>query len=317
MDARTIATGIATTPLERYREAERALWFRYGLAPAERFVDIGRPPGRIRVLEVGLGDPVLFVHGLLGPDAWAPLVRELRGFRCLVLDRPGWGFSSPIDYSRTSYGSLVSDVLRGALDGLGVERAHVVGGSGGTLWTLRFAAADPSRVRSVTLIGAGPVHADTPIPSWLRLMASPLGALMVRRTSVKMLRSLLRSAGHGASLDDGRIADELIAWRLAASRETDAMPSERAMLRDALVSWPRGRWRENVLFNDAELRTIAHRTLYIHSEADAAGPIALARRIVALLPRAELHAVEGLSHEPWLEEPAGIAERIAEFLRAA
>ena len=304
MDARTIATRILSTRVERYREAERALWSRYGLAPAERFVDLGRPLARIRVLEVGLGDPVLFVHGLLGPDAWAPLVRELRGFRCLVLDRPGWGFSSSIDYSMTSYGSLVADVLRGALDGLGVERAHVVGGSGGTLWALRFAAADPSRVRRVTLIGAGPVHA-----TWPCRLAPADGvtsrALMIRRTSVKMLRSLFRSAGHGASLDDGRIADELIAWRLAASRETDAMPNERAMLRDALVSWPRGRWRENVLFDDAELRAIAHPTLYIHAEADAIGPIALARRVVELLPRGELHAIEGASHEPWLEERPG------------
>ena len=315
MDAGAIATPTAPTRAERYREVERALWTRYGLAPTEQFVDLDRPMARIRVLEVGFGEPVLFVHGLLGPDAWAPLVRDLRGFRCLVLDRPGWGLSSPIDYARTSYGSLVADVLRGVLEGLGIARAHVVGGSGGTLWVLRLAAAHPSRVGRVTLIGAGPLLATLAVPSWLRLMASPLGALVVRHTSGEMLRSLLRSVGHGASLDDGRIPDELIAWRLAASRETDAMRGERAMLRDALVSWPRGRWRSGVLLDDAELRAISHSTLYVHAKADPVGPIGLARRIVELLPRGELHAVEGASHEPWLEDPAGLAERITEFLR--
>ena len=315
MDARTIAARIAPTRVERYREAERGLWMRYGLAPAERFVDLERPPARVRVLEVGLGEPVLFVHGLLGPDAWAPLVRELRGFRCLVIDRPGWGLSSTIDYASASYASLVADVLRGVLDGLAVGRAHVVGASGGTVWALRFAAAFPSRVGRVTLIGAGPVHADMAVPSWLRLVASPLGALLARRTSMEMLRSMLRSAGHGASLDDGRIPEELIAWRLAASRDTDAMRSERAMLRDALVSWLNGRWRSGVLFDDVGLRAISHPTLYVHAEADPVGPIALARRIVDLLPRGELHAVAGASHEPWLEDPAGIADRITKFLR--
>jgi hypothetical protein len=76
----------------RYRRAERAFWDHYGLAPAERFVEVGSPPARLRVQEVGSGAPVLLVNGTGGPGAYfAPLLRELQGFRCLVLDRPGWG----------------------------------------------------------------------------------------------------------------------------------------------------------------------------------------------------------------------------------
>ena len=30
---------------------------------------------------------------------WAPLIRELPGFRGLLVDRPGWGLSSPVDYA--------------------------------------------------------------------------------------------------------------------------------------------------------------------------------------------------------------------------
>ena len=104
----TLTTTAGPTSAERYLDAERTLWTRYGLAPAERFVELREPRARLRVLDIGFGEPVLFVHGLLGPDAFAPLVRELRDFRCLVLDRPGWGRSTRVDYASSRHGPLVA-----------------------------------------------------------------------------------------------------------------------------------------------------------------------------------------------------------------
>jgi pimeloyl-ACP methyl ester carboxylesterase len=268
------------------------------------------------VLDIGFGEPVLFVHGLLGPDAFAPLVRELRDFRCLVLDRPGWGLSTRVDYASSQYGLLVTELLKGVLIGLGVDRAHVVGASVGTLWALRLAAAHAERVDRVVLIGAGPLLDELSVPAWLRLMASPLGALMSRNTSLETLRSILRQGGHAESLDDGRIPDELLAWRLAASRDTEAMRSERDMLRDSLISWPTGRWRTGALFAAPELRAIQQHTLYLHSAADPAGPLDIARRVADLLPHGRLDAIPGQSHEPWLEDPGGVATRVTSFLQA-
>jgi len=105
--------------VERYRRAERAFWDSYGLAPAERFVEVGSPPARLRVQELGSGAPVLFVNGTGGPGAYfAPLLRELHRFRCLVLDRPGWGLSSPVDFSGRPYRTVTSELLRQTLDAL-------------------------------------------------------------------------------------------------------------------------------------------------------------------------------------------------------
>lgn len=315
--SQTLATTADRTRAQRYRDSERALWTRYGLAPTERFVDVDSPSTRVRVLDIGFGEPVLFVHGLLGPDAFAPLVRELRDFRCLVLDRPGWGLSTRVDFASSRHGSLIANLLKDVLVGLGLDRAHVVGASVGTLWALRFAEAHPECVDRVVLIGAGPLLDELHVPPWLRLMASPLGALMSRNTSLETLRSILRRAGHAESLDDGRIPNELLAWRLAASRDTEAMRSERAMLRDSLISWPTGRWRAGTLFAPPELRTIPHHTLYMHAAADPVGQIDVARRITDLLPHGELDIVEGHSHEPWLEDPRGVASRVTSFLQAA
>ena len=90
--------------IQRYREAERRFWNHCGLEPKERFIELDSPAARLRVLEVGSGETILFVHGTAGAGpVWAPIAKELEGFRCLFLDRPGWGLSSAIDYSRSEY----------------------------------------------------------------------------------------------------------------------------------------------------------------------------------------------------------------------
>ena len=125
---------------DRYREAERSLWTYYGLEARERFVELSSPPVTMRVVEVGSGPPVLFIPGTGGTGPyWGSLVRSLTGFRCLMLDRPGWGLSTRLDYSSADYGATVAHLLRGVLDALEIARAHVVGASIGDLWALRLA----------------------------------------------------------------------------------------------------------------------------------------------------------------------------------
>ena len=85
----TKGSALHDSRIDRYREAERVLWSRYGLQPTEHFVEVGSPPVRIRVLEIGAGPPLLFAHGTAGSGpAFASLIQELLDFRCLVFDRP-------------------------------------------------------------------------------------------------------------------------------------------------------------------------------------------------------------------------------------
>jgi pimeloyl-ACP methyl ester carboxylesterase len=50
----------------------------------------------------------LVIPGTAGTGPyWGAFVRALDGVRCLLLDRPGWGLSTPLDYSSVEYGSAV------------------------------------------------------------------------------------------------------------------------------------------------------------------------------------------------------------------
>jgi pimeloyl-ACP methyl ester carboxylesterase len=312
MASTAIAATSAGARIERYREAERELWDHYGLEPNERFLDLDSPAARLRVLEVGSGDPVLFVHGTVGPGSWPSLIHELPGFRSIVLERPGWGLSSAIDFSRQEYKTLVADVLRGALDALELERADVVGGSIGNVWALRLAAQHPSRVGRIVLMGGGPIVSEVGVPGIIRLLASPAGALMVRLPDKPArVRSILRQSGHGASLDAGRVPDEFVDWRVAVGGETHSMRHEREMV-CAIVKGKS--YRPGLTFEDAELAAIRQPTLHVYGTADPVGSADIWRRVAGVLPRGKLRLVEGAGHMPWFDDPSQVAAEVSRFL---
>lgn len=267
------------------------------------------------MLEVGSGETILFVHGTAGAGpVWAPIAKELEGFRCLFLDRPGWGLSSAIDYSRSEYQTLVVDVLTGTLDALGVESAHVIGGSIGNLWALRLAQARPSRVDRVVLIGGGPLFSEIDVPAIIKLLASPLGAVMARLPEKQArVLSIVRGNGHGASLDAGRM-DEFIEWRVALGRETDSMRHERDMVR-SIVEWRQGSFRPGLLMKDEEVVGIDQPTLMVYGTEDPVGNVEKWEHFIDLLPQGVFRVVDGSGHMPWLDDPVRIGGLVGGFLR--
>lgn len=303
-----------TVAERRYRAAEHAVWSHYGLEPSERIVELDRPAVRLRVLELGAGDPVLFLPGSAGTGAsWAPLIGELSGRRCVLVDPPNSGLSSRLDYADREYREVIAALLAALVDALELDRTHVVGSSLGNVSALRLAAARPEGVGRVVLLGAGPLLPESGVPAILRAIASPLGAVMTRLPASRpAARGFLRQIGHGPSLAAGRIPDELINWRVALDRDTDTRRRERDMVR-ALVSWRTG-LRPGLAFDKAELAAIPHPVLLMFGTADPTGTAGVCRRAVELLPRGELQLLDGAGHLPWLDAPGAVADEIDRFL---
>ena len=308
---RMTATPSADSTMSAYEEA---WWEKYGLEPRQTFVEIGAPQARLRVLEVGKGEPIVFIHGTAGSGpVWAPLVARLEGYRCLLLDRPGWAPSSPVDFSASSYRDVVTRVLKGVLTGLGVNRAHLVGASIGDLWALRLAQAQPERVDRVVLIGGAPLFSENEVPKIIRVIASPLGAVMTRLPEKRgQLKSISRANGHGASLDAGRMED-FLAWREALGRDAQPMRNEREMVR-TIVDWRKGSFSPGLRLDEAELSAIDNPTLMVYGSEDPVGSVDVWTRFTSLLPDAKLVVLDGLGHVPWLDEPDLVATEVRRFL---
>ena len=109
----------------------------------------------IHYQQLGKGRNLVLVHGLLGNLAFwyfSVLPQLVEGFRVCVYDMRGHGRS---EMSQSGYSSAdMAEDLRGLMDHLGMEQAHVVGHSFGGAVALHYAANCPERVLSLTLADA-------------------------------------------------------------------------------------------------------------------------------------------------------------------
>lgn len=118
---------------------------------------------RLRVSEVGSGDPVLLVNGLGGClESWQPLTDRMPGRTFVSVDHPGTGLSE-VSSSALSM-SECADLYAGVLDELGHSRVDVLGFSFGGAVAQEFAHRYPSRTHRLVLVstafGLGSVPAD-------------------------------------------------------------------------------------------------------------------------------------------------------------
>lgn len=161
------------------------------------------------VVDEGKGPVVLLLHGF--PDSsrlWRHQIPALTGagYRVIAPDLRGFGKSSrPVGVEHYAMPSLVGDVV-GLLDGLGVDRAHVVGHDWGAALAWATAAVLPQRVRSLTAISVGhpAVFATLPIEqherSWYMLLFQFEGTAeaLLTRHDWALFRALMRNQGDTA-----------------------------------------------------------------------------------------------------------------------
>src|SRR3989440_7656376 len=107
--------------------------------------------------ETGSGAPVVFVHEFAGDyRSWEPQMRYFaRRYRCIAFNARGWPPSEvPQDAARYSQ-ARASDDIRAVLDGLKIDKAHIVGLSMGGFATLHFGFTYPQRALSLVIGGCG------------------------------------------------------------------------------------------------------------------------------------------------------------------
>src|SRR5260221_7292155 len=115
--------------------------------------------------ERGAGPAVLFVHEYGGScRSFDMQVEAFRArHRCVVFNARGYPPSEvPASVGSYSQYHAVADI-GSVLDGLAVQRAHLVGVSMGAASALQFTLKEPGRVLSATLVGIGSGSDDPPL----------------------------------------------------------------------------------------------------------------------------------------------------------
>lgn len=112
---------------------------------------------RLYVEETGTGTPILFLHEFAGDHrAWEPQVRHFsRANRCVTYAARGY-LPSDVPSDPEAYGqeAALADAIA-ILDGLGLEKAHIVGHSMGAYTALHVGLRHPDRCLSVSALGCG------------------------------------------------------------------------------------------------------------------------------------------------------------------
>ena len=106
--------------------------------------------------EAGTGIPVVFVHEFAGDyRSWEGQMRYFSArYRSITFSARGY-LPSDVPEDENAYGQDVQvDDLKGLLDALGIDKAHVVGLSMGSYTTLLFGLKYPERARSLTIAGS-------------------------------------------------------------------------------------------------------------------------------------------------------------------
>ena len=175
--------------------------------------DLAVAPGEtLRITITGAGRSVVLIPGLFGGAfgyraVVAPLVA--RGYRCIVIEPLGYGWSShpkQADYSFTAQTLRIG----AALDSLGVGRALFVAQSTGAAIALRLAVARPDLVRGLLAIDGGPVEsAATPGMKKAFKLGGMAAKLVLDESKLRhdVRREIIRNSGDTSWVTDAVIRE--------------------------------------------------------------------------------------------------------------
>ncbi len=260
----------------------------------ERTVRVGRRD--IFVTEAGSGPSVVLLHGggagATGVSNYARNIDALaRGFRVIVPDMPGYGRSTKEIDHEDPFGDLAAAV-RGLLDEMYVDRAHLVGNSYGGAAALRLAMDRPDRVDRLILMGPGGIGTTRGLPT------KGLNALLDYYRGEGPTREKLETFIRDYLVFDGSVVpDELIELRYQASIQPEVVanpPLRRPSGRSAL----RTLWRMD-LSRDRRLAEVRAKTLVVWGQDDKVNRPSGAQLLARTMPSCDVYLAADTGH--WVQ----------------
>jgi len=265
--------------------------------------------GRVHVESVGVGPPLVLLHGFaMHGGLFAPVLPALAGrARVHVVDLPGHGWSAPVaPFDMGSIVAAVDAAIGAATDDAtpgattGGEPLTVLGWSLGGQIAMRWALARPGRIAKLVLVATTPSFVTR--DGWSPAMAPATLARFGDELSVAYrltLQRFLTLQVQGS--DEGRAT-------LAALR---ARLFERGEPAPGVLAATLGMLTANDLRSD--LARIDVPALVIGGERDALVPVEATEHLAAALPRGTHVAIPGAAHAPFLSHRRAFVDAHAAF----
>ncbi|MFT3801993.1 MAG: alpha/beta fold hydrolase [Burkholderiaceae bacterium] len=265
----------------------------------------GKLDQQIYYNDAGQGETVVMIHGG-GPGAtgWSNYSRNIgafvdAGYRVLLIDCPGFGRSDPVivDEPRDIPNAAA---VKGLLDVLGIDKAHLVGNSMGGASSMRFALAYPDRIGKLVLMGPGGCGQSfmTPQPlegikHLVNLFANP---------SLEGLNRMIDVFVY----DRSSVTDELVNGRFESMMRNDGIH---------LKNWVASRAKAGHEDLSPRFPEIKAKTLCTWGRDDRFVPLDHGLKIVHGIPDSRLHVFSRCGHWAQWEHADEFNRLVIDFLK--
>lgn len=266
----------------------------------------GDPDLNIHYNDAGSGEQtVVMLHGS-GPGAsgWANFNRNVEpfvqaGYRVILMDCPGWSKSDPI-VSTGSRSDLNARALKGLLDVLDIDKAHLVGNSMGGHTAVAFALANPKRVGKLILMGGGTGGVSSFVP--MATEGIKLIGALYRDPTIENLKRMMSVFVY----DTSALTEDLFQARL----------NNMLSRRDHLENFVKSAEANPKQFPDVGYRLgeIAAPALVIWGRDDRFVPLDTGLRLLAGMQNARLHVFSRCGHWAQWEHADAFNRLVLDFL---
>ena len=246
------------------------------------------------LLKAGSGEPLLYLHGALGPaGGWSPFLDQLANdFTVYAPWFPGYGETQGIEYLEDTTDLALYHME--LMDTLSLSSAHIVGHFIGAMAAAEVAALDPHRVNKLVLASAAGLWLDdAPVADFFGM-------------NPKDLSDALWADPDSPAAQEARSHEENDQTRaILALERISGLSAVGKFL------WP---------IPDKGLKRRLYRvnapTLILWGAQDKIISPAYAPAMQKLLPGSQVDVIDNAGHLLMLEQPVQFAERVTTFLNA-
>jgi 2-hydroxy-6-oxonona-2,4-dienedioate hydrolase len=255
----------------------------------------------------GEGETVIMIHGSgAGATGWANFHRNVddfvdAGYRVILMDCPGFGKSDPLVTAEPRF-VINARAVKALMDGLGIDKAHLVGNSMGGGTALGFAVASPERLDKMILMGSGGVGGTsifTPLPmEGIKLLFG-----VYREPTLENLKKMLNVFVY----DSSALTEELIGLRLKSILDKPHH-LENFLESIDLSKFQMGDFTDN-------LPDIKAKTLITWGRDDRFVPIDWSLKLLNGIPDSRLHVFSKCGHWAQWEHAPAFNRLVIDFLK--